>query len=367
LEHGVQAISLGAAHFVEKPVEAQHVAVLIKDAVIQGAIRREHQRLLTDAAKGAFTGLCGSSPVMCGLREQLAFLSTTNQPVLICGETGVGKGVCARAIHRASRRSKDNFVHFQPNFGGADLVQSQLFGHVRGAFTGATESRKGLVVEAHRGTLFIDELDEVPAPTQVALLDVIQERRVRPIGSDAFHEVDCRFVAATNRPLEEALTSGRIRRDLHHRLAHAMVCIPPLRERREDIPELAEYLLCECRERHGVNVFEFSKDALLWLCENDWPGNVRELQAVVEGAACFAHFKGRTAVMADDFPGYARFGGPAVSRVRPSFHDQVEQFKVRIVKESMALCGGNKLKAAQALGLDRGTMRRILARGSLAA
>jgi DNA-binding NtrC family response regulator len=362
LEHGVQAIALGAAHFVEKPVDALHLAVLIKDAVVQSAIHREHKRLLSEAANGALSGLCGSSGAMRALREQLAFLSTTNQPVLVCGETGVGKGVCARAIHRTSRRSAHKFVHFQPNFGGGDIVQSQLFGHVRGAFTGATESRRGLVVEAHQGTLFIDELDEVPAQTQVALLDVIQEQRVRPIGSDSFQSVDCRFVAATNRPLEEALSAGRIRRDLHHRLAHAVVAIPPLRERRDDIPELTECFLAECRERHGANVFEFSSDAMNWLCLHDWPGNVRELQAVVEGAACYAHFKGRTSVSVDDLPRSAVSGDSAASRVRRSFHAQVEEFKVHVVRESMALYGGNKLKAAEALGLDRGTLRRILAR-----
>jgi DNA-binding NtrC family response regulator len=365
LAHGVQAISLGAAHFVEKPIEALHLAVLIKDAVVQGAIRREHQRLIMAAAKGKLAGLCGSSARIREVREQIAFLATTNQAVLICGETGVGKGVCARAIHRASRRSGYKFVHFQPNFGGGDLVQSQLFGHVKGAFTGATESRAGLVVEADRGTLFIDELDEVLPQTQVSLLDVIQEQRVRPIGSDAFQSVDCRFLAATNRPLDEALASGKIRRDLHHRLAHAVVAIPPLRDRREDIPDLAEYFLAENRERHGINVFEFSADALTWLCKNNWPGNVRELQAVVEGASCFAHFKGRTAVGLQDLPGYARISQSKVCVPNRSFHDQVEQFKVRVVKESVASCGGNKLRAAQALGLDRGTMRRILARGDL--
>ena len=151
------------------------------------------------------------------LREQLQFLAISDQPVLICGETGVGKGLCARAIHRLSNRRSGNFVHCHPNFGGGDLVQSQLFGHKKGAFTGATESRRGLVLEAHRGALFIDELDEVPHQTQVTLLDVIQEHRVRAVGSDAFETVDCRFIAATNRPLDESLTSGRVRRDLHRR------------------------------------------------------------------------------------------------------------------------------------------------------
>jgi DNA-binding NtrC family response regulator len=335
---------------------------LIRDGVVQGSLRREHRRLVEQQQRGELQELCGDSRVMQRLREQLAFLAVSDQPFLICGETGVGKGVCARVLHRSGHRSSGNFVHFQPNFGGGDLVQSQLFGHRKGAFTGATESRRGLVLEAHRGTLFIDELDEVPHATQVALLDVIQEQRIRPVGSDSFEYVDCRFIAATNRPLEESLQSGRVRRDLHHRLAHAVVRVPSLRERREDIPLLAQAFLGAYRERKGMNVFSVAPEVLDILQSHDWPGNVRELQAIIETAAHHAQFKGRTVVVEEDLRVSGLCDGAATRISGASFNELVERFKENLVHESLALHGGNKMRAAEALQLDRGTMRRILAR-----
>ncbi len=359
IEFGVKAVSLGAAHFVEKPADPNHLAVLIRDSVLQSNLRREHQRLRQQQKASELLDLGGDSRVMQQLRERLQFLAISDQAVLICGETGVGKGVCARAIHRLSTRRNGNFVHCQPNFGGGDLVQSQLFGHKKGAFTGATESRRGLVLEAHRGTLFIDELDEVPHQTQVGLLDVIQEQRIRPVGADAFESVDCRFIAATNRPLDESLESGRVRRDLHHRLAHAVVRVPPLRERREDIPLLARSFLETYCERSRVNVFDIHGDAIAALQAHSWPGNVRELKAAIETAASFAHFKGRSTVVADD----CGVGSPAVQVTtvssEGSFYNRVENFKAHLIREALELHGGNKARVAEVLQLDRGTVRRI--------
>lgn len=362
LEFGVKAISVGAAHFVEKPADPVHIAVLIRDSMVQSNLRREYQRLREQQRATEVRELSGESGVMQRLREQIQFLASSDQPILICGETGVGKGLCARAIHRLSSRQGGNFVHYHPNFGGGDLVQSQLFGHRKGSFTGATESRRGLILEAHHGTLFIDELDEVPHHTQVALLDVIQEQRIRPVGSDSFEVVDCRFVAATNRPLEEALESGRVRRDLHHRLAHAVIRVPSLRERREDIPALARSFLAGYCERSRLNVFDISDDAVAKLRAYDWPGNVRELKAAVETAVSFAHFKGRATVVADDL-----LAGNSSFRLHSppytgSFHEQVERFKADIIRDALSLHGGNKARAAEVLQLDRGTMRRILSR-----
>jgi DNA-binding NtrC family response regulator len=363
LEFGVRAVSLGAAHFVEKPADPKHLAVLIRDSVVQSNLRRECQRLREQQRAAELLELGGESRGMQQLREQLQFLAISDQPVLICGETGVGKGLCARAIHRLSNRRIGNFVHCHPNFGGGDLVQSQIFGHKKGAFTGATESRRGLVLEAHRGTLFIDELDEVPHQTQVALLDVIQEHRVRAVGSDAFEAVDCRFIAATNRPLDESLTSGRVRRDLHHRLAHAVVRVPPLRERREDIPLLARLFLEQYGERNHLNVFDIHADGLAVIRAHEWPGNVRELKAAVETAASFAHFKGRSAVVADDFSVSSSASRFPATPSDGSFYEQVENFKARLIREALELHGGNKARVADTLQLDRGTVRRILERG----
>ena len=362
-EHGIRALSLGASSFIEKPADPAHLAALIRDAATQSELLREYAKLCSAASAPLMEALCGSSEAMRQLRDQIAFLATTPQSVLIVGETGTGKGLCARLIHEQSSRRKERFVHYQPNFAGGDIVHSELFGHVKGAFTGAVDARRGLVVEAHRGTLFIDELDEVPPDTQVKLLDLVQERRVRPLGADVFHAVDCRFIAATNRSLDDSLASGKIRRDLHHRLAHNVVRLPPLRTRRQDVPELAFLFLKRLRERDGLNVFEFADDVLFSLSTHEWPGNVRELQGVVETAAYHAHFRRRSQIEAEDLSSSSGEGSGPVRRIDPSFHDQVERFKVTLIEGALVQTGGNQVHAARLLGLDRSTLRRVLARG----
>jgi len=308
--------------------------------------------------------LIGTSGAIEHLREQIRFAASNSQPVLLLGETGSGKGVCARLIHELGLRSTRRFVPYHPNFGGGDLVQSELFGHVRGAFTGATEGRRGLVLEAHGGTLFLDELDEVPADTQVRLLDLVQERRFRPVGADDFQTVDCRVVAASNRPLQELQVSGKLRRDLYHRIAHCVIEIPPLRSRVEDIPELARVALSECRRRSDVAVFDIEPDVYAILVTHAWPGNVRELQAVIEGAAYRAQFKGATVIDRT----HIDLGSPGPGtkeQVRGvSLVEQVETFKLALVREALTRHGGNQVHAARELGIDRGTLKRIVDRSS---
>ena len=331
--HGIRALNLGAASFLEKPSEPAHVAALVKDAVSQAVLRREYEQLAKKRG----------SPLL----EQLS---------------GTGKGLCARLIHEMSPRRLKKFIHYQPNFGGGDLVQSELFGHLKGAFTGATEARKGIVLEAHLGTLFIDELDELTPDTQIKLLDLIQEKRIRPVGADSFQSVDCRFLAATNRDIEEAISSGKIRRDLHHRIAHCFVRIPPLRERLADIPDLCGMFLRQLQEREGLNVFEVTPEALGELSKRAWPGNVRELQGMVETAAYHARFKNRAGITLEDLTingRSAQQSGP----ISTSFHEQVRHFKARLIEQALEASEGNQVQAAKMLGLDRGTMRRALTRG----
>jgi DNA-binding NtrC family response regulator len=361
LAHGVRALTKGAASFLEKPVDPAHLAALVVDAARQAELRRENERLRRQNLDSPLTQLVGTSDEIVRLREQIDFAASTNQPVLILGETGTGKGLCARLLHEGSARAKGKFVHYQPNFGGGDLVQSELFGHLKGAFTGAEGARKGLALEAHGGTLFIDELDEVPAETQVKLLDLIQERRVRALGSDTFQSLDCRFVAATNRPIATALEEGKIRRDLYHRIAHCVLELPPLRARLGDIPALCERILSDLQGREALNVFDIEKGAVEILQRQQWPGNVRELQAVVTNAAYQARYKGRSVIECGDVkslsniveqdsdPGYA--GG--------SFHEAVLAFKSKLVREALSRSGGNQVKAAAELGLDRKTLRRL--------
>jgi DNA-binding NtrC family response regulator len=306
--------------------------------------------------------LCGESDEIKRLRDELHFAAQTPQPLLLLGETGTGKGVCARVIHQLSPRRGKSFVHYQPNFGGGDIVQSELFGHTKGAFTGAVEARKGLALEADGGTIFIDELDSIPKDTQVLLLDLVQERRVRALGSDRYQSANCRFIAATNKALPELLAAGTLRRDLHHRLAHNIINLPPLRDRLSDIPPLVKHFLESISDRDGLNVFEVSAKLLLALQSYSWPGNIRELQGVIETAAYRAHFCGRSVVDVED----ARFGcdfdpsiGDASSGEILNFNQQVESFKRELVKRALSACGGNQLQAAVMLGIDRGTVSRL--------
>jgi len=363
VQHGVRALHMGASSFIEKPVEPEHLAALVRDAASQAQLRRDYEALSTQTSSPAGELLCGVSQPIQTLREKLSFIATTPQAVLIIGETGTGKGLCARIIHELSARRVHRFVHYQPNYGGADLVHSELFGHVRGAFTGATEARRGLVADADKGTLFIDELDETPLETQVRFLDLLQEKRMRALGSDSWQHVDCRFIAATNRNLEEALSSGKIRRDLHHRIGQCVLDIPPLRTRMEDVPHLAEMFLKRLREREGMNVFEISEDVIHELSSWPWEGNVRELQGVVETACYHANFKRKTVIDTADLCAVSKQGVRGTARAQGlSFNERVERFKAALIADALAKTGGNQVHAAKLLVLDRSTLRRALAR-----
>ncbi len=356
-ENGIRALSLGAASFLEKPVDPYHLAALVKDGVNQSALRRYQRQLLQVNANATSARLVGSSSEIARVREQLEFAATTTQPAFLLGETGTGKGLCARIIHDLSDRKAARFIPYHPNFGGGDLVQSELFGHLKGSFTGAAEARKGLVAEAHGGTLFLDEVDEIPGDTQVRLLDVLQEKRFRAIGSNELQSVDCRIVAATNRPVGELLQQGKLRQDLYHRIAHCLIEIPPLRERKGDIPELLKAALEALRAREGLNVFEIEENAIEAAVAYGWPGNVRELQAVVEGSAFKARFKSRTWISLDDMA-LGRTSRDTDST--GTFNELVEAFKEKLVRSALERAQGNQVQAAKELSLDRGTLRRIL-------
>lgn len=361
LSHGVEALSRGASSFLEKPIEPSHLAALIADAASQASLRRELERVSARLTEAHTHELSGRSRHVVSLREQIAFVASNRLPVLLLGETGTGKGLCARIIHECSPQKIGKFVHYQPNFGGGDIVQSELFGHVRGAYTGAVEVRQGLALQAHGGTLFLDELDEIPLAVQVRLLDLVQEKRVRAVGADQFSPLECKCIAATNRPIEEALETGKIRRDLYHRLAHSTISLPPLRERLEDVPDICQASLDSLRKREDMNVFDIAPEVLEYLMTQPWPGNIRELQATVEAAAYRAHFHRRETIVVQDLQRGS--GMPRDVKVA-TLHEHVENLKVRLAQEALREHNGNQVQAARALGLDRGTLRRLIARGA---
>ncbi len=360
VEQGVQCLRLGAANFIEKPADVQHLLAIVRDGVVQCALRRELSRgSSSDTALSS--SIVGNSPESRKIVEAVRYAASSNQSIIVTGETGTGKGLCAQAIHFASPRAARSFVRYQPTFGAPDLVNSDLFGHVKGAFTGANESRRGLISEADGGTLFLDEIDELPVETQVALLGVLQERRFRPLGSNREERADFRLITATNRPIEQSLAEGRIRMDFFHRIAHYTISLPPLRERIGDVAPIAMHVLGQLRSRERVSVFDISEQAMGVLRSYQWPGNVRELEAVVERAAYSAQFAGRTAIAAADV-GIQEQGASIAAA--GSFHGQVEEFKHKLILAALAKCGGNQVKASEELRLDRSSMRRILARRS---
>lgn len=359
-EYGIRALSLGAAHFLEKPAEVPHLTALINDGLSQAALRAELSLLKNREISTTFVGITGESTKTKDLIGQVQYAAHTSQPVLLSGETGTGKGLCAMAIHRLSRRSANRFIRYQPTFLTPDLVNSELFGHVKGAFTGAAEARKGLLAEANHGTLFLDEINELPQETQIAFLGVLQDKVMRAVGSNQELSTDFRLIAAVGGTPEECLVSGTLRKDLYHRIAHLRIHLPPLRERKEDIPLIASHVLAQLREKEEADVHEVSDDALFILSRYDWPGNIRELGAVVESAAYHAQFKGRKFVLPEDISwGAAPSSAPGEER---DFHANVEAYRRKLVEEALARNAGNQVKAAAEIGLDRKSIARILKR-----
>lgn len=360
--YGVQALRCGAGSYLEKPVSVEHLFALICDGAEFIRLKRENERLeRQQCSTSHLGGLQSASEKMQHVLHSTSFAASNRQPVLITGETGTGKGVIAKVIHQASAFKNGPFIRFQPTFGGQDLVRSELFGHRRGAFTGALEDRRGLLEEVDRGTLFIDEVDELPHETQVALLNVLQEGMFRPLGKNKEQASSFRLLCATNRPVEEMLLQNKLRRDFFHRIAHFQIEIPPLRERVEDIDSLAKEFLTAIASRERLPVQGFEHDALARLLSYSWPGNVRELQAVVEGAVYRAHYHGRLVVSMSDL----NFGGDVsgTDGLQGTFRDAVRNYEFQLVTEALQRAKNNQTLAAKELGLDRTSFRRILKRG----
>jgi len=360
-EYGIRALQQGAASFMVKPAEIAHLIALLKDAVNYAQLKRSFFRVTEVSERlTALTGLSTRSPAMEPVLEAVAYAASNRQPVLLIGETGVGKGIIAQAIHRSSSKPTAPFIRFQPRFGTADLVSSELFGHEKGAFTGALEQRRGLVEEANGGTLFLDEVDELPLETQVLLLNVLQEKIFRRVGSNRDLKSDFRLISATNRPIKKSLHENKLREDFYHRIAHCVVEIPPLRERIEDISQLANFFLTQLVNREKLAVHGIASDALHKLERHNWPGNVRELQATVEGGVYRANFHERRYVELSDLT--LKNAKESESTSGRSFREQVEQYELDLIRDAMAKSGGNQSKAAELLQLDRSTLRRILQR-----
>src|SRR5918996_3909567 len=280
IESAVRAIKMGAFDFVEKPLSLEKTVLVVRNALRQRSLEAENRALR--AKVDAQHTMVGESYAMVKLREQVAMAAPTNGRVLIFGENGTGKELVARNIHAMSRRRSGPFVEVNCAAIPEELIESELFGHVRGAFTGAVADRRGKFEAAHGGTIFLDEIGDMSLKTQAKVLRVLQEQTMEAVGGTARIKVDARVLAATNKDLQAEIRGGNFREDLYFRLNVIPIFVPPLRDRAEDIPLLAEHFLAEFAREYGRRLKNFDTAAVALLQRYSWPGNVRELRNVIE-------------------------------------------------------------------------------------
>jgi two-component system response regulator HydG len=354
IENAIQAIRAGAFDFIAKPVTVDLLEIAIQRALEHLAMRREVKRLRQPASPVA--GIVGTSPAIRQTIELTRRAAASDATVLVTGESGTGKELVARALHRCSPRANAPFVALNCSAVPAPLLESELFGHVRGAFTDARRGRAGLFVQAGAGTLFLDEIGEMPLDMQAKLLRALQERTVRPVGADEEQPFACRIVAATNRDLAQMIRQGAFREDLFYRLNVIPVTLPPLRERREDIPLLAEHFLARFAKRQG-HVLRLSPATMERLLRYPWPGNVRELENAMERAAILAQ---ADMIEPGDLPPHVTAGlalGPAPSLGSPQTLAETERI---LIMQTLERSGWNHSRTAESLGIGRTTLWRKL-------
>jgi two-component system response regulator HydG len=361
LETAVAAIRAGAYDFVTKPIEMDLLAITLDRAVKHRQLQ-DKVKILSEAVErgGRFQEMIGDSPAIQRLYDQLAQLADTETSVLICGESGTGKELVARSIHRNSRRNNDPFVAVNCAALPETLLESELFGHAKGAFTDARADRKGLFLQADGGTLFLDEIGEMPPAMQPKLLRALEESKARPVGSDQEVGFDVRLITATNRDLQTQVEEGDFRDDLFFRINVIQVELPPLRARGTDVLLLARHFVEHFAARSAKEVIGISEPAAEKLLAYSWPGNVRELRNVVERAVALTRFE---KIAVDDLPEKIRdyrssqvfIGGDDPSELVP-----LEEVERRYILHVLGSVGGNKTLAARVLGLDRKTLYRKL-------
>jgi two-component system response regulator AtoC len=363
LDTAIAAIRAGAYDFITKPPQLDVLVHAVARAVRHRALGDEVKRLRSAAEEPWGSGdLLAGSPSMQRVIEVLQRVVDADASVLIEGESGTGKELVARALHRRGRRSGGPFVAVNCAAVPEALLESELFGHVRGAFTDARAARPGLFVQASGGTLFLDEIGELPLSLQPKLLRALQERAVRPVGADLEVPFDARIIAATNRNLESAVEEGRFRQDLYFRIDVIRVDIPPLRERGNDVLLLAQHFIDRCARKVGKAVVGLSPAVAKRLLDYPWPGNVRELQNCIERAVTLARYE-RLAV--DDLPEkvrrYRRWSLAAGREGRAELVSLEEMERVHVLRV-LERAGNNRKLAAQILGVDRKTLYRKLLR-----
>ena len=354
IETAVRATKLGAFDFIEKPLSLERVIVLVRNAIEQRRLQEENQLLHTEL--GHRYRIVGDSVPMKALRQQIAVTAPTNGRVLIYGESGTGKELVARSLHAASLRNKAFFVEVNCAAIPEELIESELFGHVKGSFTGASEDKIGKFAKADGGTLFLDEVGDMSLRTQSKVLRVLEEQRFERVGSNQTLDVDVRVIAATNKNLEQEITRGAFRQDLFYRLNVIPFFVPSLRDRKEDIPVLARYFLAEFSSEYGKKTRELTDGAMEILLRYPWPGNVRELRNLVERLVIVCP---QARIEPHHLPPEL-FRGVAESPQQPysTLHEARSAYEREFILRKLQEHRWNMTQTASALGLERSHLYR---------
>ena len=358
ISSAVEALKEGAYDYLSKPLILDELRHLMARVTEKRFLKSEVQSLRTRLGEELTVNeLVGNAQPMQRVKEIISKVATTDSPVLIEGESGTGKELVAAAIHRLSGRAKGPFIPVNCSAIPEDLLESEFFGHVRGAFSGAVSDALGLFRGAHEGTIFLDEIAELSPGLQVKLLRVLQEMLVRPVGSTKAHPIDVRVIAATNRDLDRSIADGRFRQDLYYRLNVVRVSLPPLRARREDIPALVNHFLRRYNRRFRRDVKGITPDALATLGGHDFPGNVRELENVIERAFAMG---AREQITLADLPVLGTASVPSASVPQSGTVPRLADVEKDLILRALAFYKDDKEAAASALGISRRTIYRRL-------
>jgi two-component system response regulator PilR (NtrC family) len=356
-ETAVEAMRLGACDYLSKPFDIDLLKMKVREKIENRQIKQENVLLKrTLGLSHQFANIIGRSESMLDVFRMIETVARTNSTILLTGESGTGKGLCAQAIHFHSLRRDKPMVSLNCGAMPETLLESELFGHMRGAFTGADSNKKGLLEVAEKGTIFLDEIGEMSAVMQVKLLRVLQERRFRRVGGLEELQADIRVVAATNQDLTRAVAEGRFREDLFYRLNVIPIVLPPLRERREDVPLLAEHFLAKYAEEMQKPITGISRSAMDVLIRYDWPGNIRELENVLERAVAL---EATPTVLVESLPlnlrGITKTGGASKSELPDGGFDleaHVKEIERGYIAQALQRAGGVQVRAAELLGMS---------------
>ncbi len=356
--HAVQAIAMGAYDFHQKPCEPELLALVIKRAFFLHGLQQENRRMQQDGADTPLAGIISRDPGMLKVCRQVEKVAPSSATTMVLGESGTGKEVIARALHQGSPRAKERFMAINCAAIPETLLESELFGYEKGAFTGAVKQTKGKVEAANGGTFFLDEVGDLPMPLQAKLLRFLQERVIERVGGHEEIPVDVRIVCATHQNLKELVKAGRFREDLYYRLSEIVLTIPPLRERDGDSVLLAQHFKNRFCAQEGRANLHFSPDALAQIAHHDWPGNVREMENCIKRAIIMAD---GPAITADDLG----LSGAPVEEEPFNLRQVRDEAEYRAIVRALARVEGNIVKASELLGVSRPTLYDLLERHAI--